>query len=243
MKLTTLTERIEKADATIAKKTTTIEKKIASISKKTEKLEAMGYKYETYFEARDFSNDEAYDLAYSIRWFKEDIERLEKEIEEKKETLEKYRKQMAGELERESVFLKEIPEAFKSYQDELVNRWDEWDKAHREDMKKKYDELGYRGFFDRYSYSDYEIRHKTDKEIHEANVEDAKRLILNLYYRVKDITGEVTSWDDLYITNGNGGAVINGFVIGKEGRAKVESILAGGYNIQRLHVRVLVHEY
>ena len=243
MKLTTLTERIEKAEATIAKKTATIEKKVASIAKKTAKLEDLGYKYENYFENRDFSNDEAYDLAYSIRWFEEDIERLGKEIAEKKETLEKYRLQMAGELEKESIFLKEIPEAFKSYQDELVERWDEWDKRHRDEMKKKYNELGYRGFFDKYTYSDYEIRKKTDAEIHEANKEDAKRLILNLYYRVKDITGEVTSWDDLYITNGNGGAVITGFVIGKEGRAIVESILAGGYNIQRLHVRVLVHEY
>ena len=68
-------------------------------------------------------------------------------------------------------------------------------------------------------------------------------MILDLIRRVKDITGEITDWSGIQATIGaQGFTVLNGYVIGKEGRARVESILAGGYNIQRLHVRVLVHE-
>ena len=56
-------------------------------------------------------------------------------------------------------------------------------------------------------------------------------------------TGEITSWAGIHLEAGSYCAVLNGYVEGKEGRARVESILAGGYNIQRLHIRVLVKEY
>ena len=242
MKLTTLTERIEKAEATIAKKENTISKKIAQIEKKSDKARELGADPEKdRFEYRD--NQEIFWLLCDIYHLNEDIERGRKEIEEKKITLENYRKQLAGEIEKENILLKEMPEIFTPFRDELVERWDRYDIKRREFLDKEMNTLGYKEFMKKYHYSDYQFRYTTDEQIHESNVRDAKNLILNLYYRVKDITGEVTSWEDLHITNGNGGAVINGYVIGKEGRAKVESILAGGYNIQRLHIRVLVHEY
>lgn len=65
-----------------------------------------------------------------------------------------------------------------------------------------------------------------------------------MYYRVKKFTGEITDWSGVHACQGTWGmTVLNGYVVGKEGRAFVESILAGGYNIQRLHIRVLVKEY
>ena len=95
----------------------------------------------------------------------------------------------------------------------------------------------------KYNKSDFDLMYKTDEQIHNSNVQDAKILIIDLYYRVKDITGEVTDWRGIKMEVGTQGfPVLNGFVIGKEGRAYVDSILAGGWNIQRLHVRVLVHE-
>lgn len=83
---------------------------------------------------------------------------------------------------------------------------------------------------------------KSKEEIHKANFEDGKRIILNLVNRVTKITGPITSWSGLYLTQGNRGTVLNGIVEGENGKAKVESILAGGYAIQKLHVRVLVHK-
>ena len=83
----------------------------------------------------------------------------------------------------------------------------------------------------------------SDEDIHKQNQKAGENLILDLLKRVTKITGPVSDWSGLHVTTGNsGGAVLNGIVIGEEGRAKVESILAGGYNIQRLHVRTLVKE-
>jgi hypothetical protein len=81
----------------------------------------------------------------------------------------------------------------------------------------------------------------SDEDIHKANLEDGKRIILDLVNRVTKITGPITSWSGLHLTRGNGGwAVLNGIVEGEDGRASVETILAGGYAIQRLHARTLV---
>ena len=80
----------------------------------------------------------------------------------------------------------------------------------------------------------------SDEKIHAINLRDGETLILDLLKRVTKITGPVTDWSSLYVTQGNGGAVINGLVYGEDGTAHVDSILAGGYNIQRLHVRTLV---
>lgn len=54
--------------------------------------------------------------------------------------------------------------------------------------------------------------------------------------RITDKVGDVES-ADLHI--GEDGS-INGTVEGAEGKAKVSSIIAGGYNIQKAHYRVLV---
>lgn len=81
----------------------------------------------------------------------------------------------------------------------------------------------------------------TDAQIHEDNVKEGKKVILDLVNRVTKITGPITNWSGLYARPGNGGwTVLNGFVEGEDGKASVESILAGGYAIQRLHVRTLV---
>jgi hypothetical protein len=82
----------------------------------------------------------------------------------------------------------------------------------------------------------------SDEDIHKVNLENGKRIILDLVNRVTKITGPITSWSGLYMTQGNSGwSVLNGIVEGEDGKAKVESILASG-PIQRLHVRTLVHK-
>ena len=230
MKIETLRDRIKKAEAKIEKKENTIVKKTAQIEKKKIALEN-----ETdVYERRGIESD--------IEWLEDDLKRLEKEIAATRETLAKYEAQLTGEIAKEEILLNEIPEIFNTLRDGLVAEWDSWDLERREELKKQYRELGYNEFFKRNTLAGYNLMYKTDAQIHDSNVQDAKLLILDLYYRVKGITGEVTDWAGIDTEIGTHGfTVLNGIVIGKEGRANVESIYAGGYNIQRLHVRVLVH--
>lgn len=229
MKIETLKDRIEKAKETINKKENTIIKKTKMIEKKQKQIE----------KAKE--DNEKYWLEVDIRSLEDDIKRGKKEIEAKKETLTKYELQLKGELEKESLYVKEMPSQFKQLQEALVERWNEWNKNRKATLIEKYKELGYKSFIKEYSYNDYDFMKIDDKKLEATNEKEAKALIIDLYNRVKEITGEVESWEDVHATQGaQGMVVLNGTVRGKEGVAQVESILAGGYNIQRLHIRVLV---
>ena len=229
MKIETLKDRIEKAKETINKKENTIIKKTKMIEKKQKQIE----------KAKE--DNEKYWLEADIRSLEDDIKRGKKEIEAKKETLTKYELQLKGELEKESLYVKEMPSQFKQLQEALVERWNEWNKNRKATLIEKYKELGYKEFIKEYSYNDYDFMRIDDKKLEATNEKEAKALIIDLYNRVKEITGEVESWEDVHATQGaQGMVVLNGTVKGKEGVAQVESILAGGYNIQRLHIRVLV---
>lgn len=243
MKIETLNDRIENAKAKIEKKQNTIIKKESLITKKEAAIRKLGFNPNADKHEVSMISTEAFWLICDVDNLKDDIHRGASEIEEIKVNLEKYEQQLAGEIEKESILLKDIPESMKRMQTELVERWDAWDMERRNKMRKDLDELDWKAFHEKYKHADFDFRHKTDEQIHNSNIRDAKYLILNLYYRVKEITGEITDWSGIRAEQGSCGLVLNGFVKGKTGRAAVESILAGGYNIQRLHVRVLVKEY
>lgn len=244
MKLETLQERIQNAKAKIEKKQNTITKKEALIIKKEAAIRKLGFNPNADKHEVSMISTEAFWLICNVDNLKDDIHRGSSEIEEIKINLEKYEQQLAGEIEKESILLKDIPEYMKRMQIELVERWDAWDIERRNKMKADYNSLGWKEYHKKYQFSDCNFKDKTDEQIHSSNVQSAKYLILDLYYRVKEITGEITDWSNVYACQGACGmTVLNGYVQGKTGRAAVESILAGGYNIQRLHVRVLVKEY
>lgn len=242
MKIETLNERIEKAKLRIEKKTATIAKKEALIEKKKDAIRKLGFDPENITDRH--ANHDLYYLTCDIGYLRDDIRRGAGEIEETKETLEKYEKQLAGELAKESTLINEIPETMKRLQDELVAQWDAWDLEKQQRMEEDRKSMAYEDYRKKYSFSERnEFFYKTEAQIHDANMEDAKAQIINLYYRVREITGDVTDWRGISLDVGtHGWPVLNGIVIGKQGRASVESIYAGGYNIQRLHIRVLVHE-
>lgn len=243
MKIETLKDRLDKAKIKVTKKQNTILKKQTWIDKKVKLLEAKGVDNPLEASSYEYRNQPEISWTISdIHHYQDDIKRITDEIAETEKTIEKYEKQLAGELAKEAVLLKEIPEVFNSLRDSLIEEWDNWDIQRKNKIREAYHSMGYKEFHKCYTYADYQFMSNSDKKIHEDNINSAKALILDLYYRVKDITGDITDWTGIRAAQGSQGfTVLNGLVIGKEGRAKVESILAGGYNIQRLHIRVLVH--
>ena len=223
----------------IAKKQTQIEKKFNTIGKKT-KLIA---KKQAEYDKLDADSREARMIACDIRYLREDIKRNNDEITECEATLKKYEEQLKGEREKEATFISEVPETMKALETELINEWNRSDMDRRDWLRKQRKELGYTEFIERYHHSGWEFTMKTDEEIIKANTRDARLFVLDLLNRVKAVTGEVTDWSYINLTYGNTFPVLNGYVYGKEGRCEVESILAGGYNIQRLHIRTLVKPF
>lgn len=88
-----------------------------------------------------------------------------------------------------------------------------------------------------YVYYDYSVN--TD-ELAKYLKAEKDRKYQDLVKRITSITGDIVDATGLYIGNKDG--EINGIVVGEKASAKVQTISAGGYNIQCFHYRVLVHE-
>jgi len=69
--------------------------------------------------------------------------------------------------------------------------------------------------------------------------EEKSRKYQDLVKRITAVVGEIQDAKGLSIGKQNG--EINGVVVGSKGSARVETISAGGWNIQCYHYRVLVH--
>jgi len=67
---------------------------------------------------------------------------------------------------------------------------------------------------------------------------EAERKYISFLNRIKKAVGKTLDCSSLYIANN---LEINGIVSGELGKAKVETITAGGHNIQCFHYRVLVN--
>lgn len=69
--------------------------------------------------------------------------------------------------------------------------------------------------------------------------EDRKAKMLDLILRINSVVGTITDADYLRVSDkGN----LDGIIIGENGKAKIETIGAGGYNIVCFHYRTLVHK-
>lgn len=95
-----------------------------------------------------------------------------------------------------------------------------------DEFKSKYDTF----------FHDWRSRSYDTEWIDKVLTEEMNNKLIDLMSRVSKITGEIVDASYLTIKDGN----LNGYIIGKDGNADVETIGAGGYNIQIFHYRTLV---
>lgn len=243
-------ERLQKAEENVAKREATIERHKAQLQKRLQKLQKVNwiniYNLDSYRYDMDARNRYKVETGSDLYWDicdvsdkEDDIKESYKKLAELQKIVSNWKEKIAQEELNEAVVNREIPESLKSYKVYLVNQWDEWDIKRRDKLAEEYRKLGYSEFVKTYKFAGYNFRTLTDEQIHQENEREAINLILDLYQRIFKYTGKVVSWEYLTIRQGH----INGYVKGEQANVRVESILAGGYNIQRLHVRVLVHPY
>lgn len=111
------------------------------------------------------------------------------------------------------------------------------------EMKKRCVDCEYMNNYIRNHFTQEVVRYEmfSGKEFDDYLCKDldteAIRKRIDLYERCSAVVGVITDATGLH--SGDNGS-INGVVVGEDGKAFVETILAGGYDIQVIHYRVLV---
>ena len=259
-----LKARIEKKESDIAK----LQKRVAKweIAKSEE-----GFlkEYDWYISGGKHTKEEAIERFYDsyINDCNYELRRANRDLEEAQATLEKYKSQLSAKSEFEAsdkikviwdflqewrkdaynYFIENAKEYYKLRQgynkaldeylatlpSEITSSWSKQYKSELAFEKKYYSNIHP---FTRQialygaSVDEDKLNKELDKEV-EAKYK-------NLVYRIQEKAGDIVDATGLYI-GGNG--EINGVVIGTKNKVRVETITAGGYNIQCLHFRVLVH--
>lgn len=231
-----------------------LQERIQNKIKQIEKMEKNLVKYivsdeftamcDRYFETNDFSELRQYKKDHNM-WYLPDYYSKRCELEDAKKTLARYYKQQE---------IEELSEVVVEFQKDLIRRWDAYDLWKQQEIRKERELIlkltneeekrkARENLIRRWGRGYYDFIHLSEKEIHDVNVKNAENLVLDMIERTIAYTGKITNCDWLELNRDNTGyTIINGIVIGEKGKAKIESIGAGGYNIQRYHIRVLVKE-
>lgn len=234
----------------------TLETRIENTSKKLEKLNAKMARIEIAL------NGGANPYYYN----EGDMRRTKKEIEQAENSLAKYRVELEIEINKENApkieviveFLKHWREqAYQFYANQSVKMQEAYEAHKANDAQiDKIEDYRERRIADRKEYKRWQEELKTfdsltisihrygapyfnEEELNKELDREVKRKYEDLVARVTKVVGEIKDCSNLKI--GKNGS-INGIVIGSEAKALVETILAGGYNIQCLHYRVLVNK-
>lgn len=187
-----------------------------------------------------------------------DLRSTNREIAQLEENLKKYQIQLEKEINRENApkievlvkFLVQWKErAVNYYHQEAVALYEMKEECSREEKKCSNNRDAMNVWRDyqkrisnRFSYVTRDLATYKEPYIDEERLDkilndEVKRKYEDLVARVTKVVGEIK--DCGYLEIGNNGS-INGRVIGDKAQAYVETIYAGGYNIQCLHYRVLV---
>lgn len=247
-----ITKRIEGKTKEIAK----LEKKLERI----EKAESTGWEVNPYYYSE-------YDKKYTLKDLEEARKTLEKYQSDLKTATEKAAsrdvKAILTFLDNWKVRVRTYYiKSFEKYKEDL-EEWYRYEKAHcdwhnnggwrdpnRKAINEEYNEKR-KEFYSKWAFiQPYIIRQINKERTAYENVLDTEKLDKDLkndadamyddlIEKVTKITGKILDAAALEI--GEKGE-LNGYIKGERGTAKVHTIDAGGWNIQRYHFRTLVHE-
>lgn len=263
-------KNIEKSQATLARHQAKLEKKAQECRKlgiddpETWDRYTEGRTNEQYWAKCDYDSVKS-DIKSTQKKIEEFRERLQFWRDKKKSEDEKNNVPMIPAVEE---FLARWKKSADNYYRQQVADMTAWCKEYKEyydkTMKELEDEFGYAVHcFDKkveaakvekkvdYKYKNNYIKaHWTqivvmlysaddlDSELEKFLTDEVNNKRVDLYHRCSAVVGVIT--DATGLRTGNNGS-INGVVVGENGKATVETIMAGGWNIQCLHYRVLVN--
>ena len=262
MKIETLKDRISKAEETITKKQTTIEKKVALIAKKQDKMtkvepdEARWLKFDIEYLQDDIVRlqKEVAEKQKSLEGYKEQLEKeIEKENSRNIKVILDFLEMWKGLVK--NFYEESLPkwiEAREAYYKADSNYCDEFNRGdwRRTDDKTKLEELKKvrkiaKARFDEWKFLNPYIVGHTEVSLDWEKIQKDLDYEATCKYdfiieRTNRIVGQIT--DASYLSISEKGD-LNGIIYGTKGKAFVETIGAGGYNIQCFHFRTLIHEW
>ena len=230
MTATEITERINKAQENLNKLMNLIAKREAKLEKLNKQIAGMDKN----------ADRNAYQ---EVQWAIEDTEYAISEnkdkIPEREQTI-KYWQEKLEKVNAENHRITEMPEQLKQLHEQIRAELVEYNTNLRNDCRNDWKkvhqgEMTWKDLSKKYK-DPHGLKAMTDSEIARDAEASAKAYVLDLNDRVQKVVGEITDWN-LFIS----GSHLNGTVTGTRCMAKVETIIAGGYNIQCLHNRVLVN--
>lgn len=256
-----LLERISKLEVKIEKKKKTLEKNYSKLSEETIKRLPYLLSLKWYDFSKECNN---LNIDHEEKWSLDDYRRNREDLETFENTLVKYKNQLREKEEFDDKakveviwnFLLAYKEEVRKYIIENAALFRELYEKREEEWLKVKDQYEAR-YADRSKYlARLEWEEKYYKDIHTLTKQlsscgyrlDEERLekILqqdieskykNITAKVEKKCGEIV--DASHLSIGHDGS-LNGYIIGTKDKAYVETIYAGGYNIQCLHYRVIV---
>lgn len=256
MEITKIQENIRKNEEKLQKNEALLQKRIEKAEKLSqwlkensintiEEAHEIGYRtnnWEAYdnfkFVENWLSRIYSYKDENDVRHYGNERNTFESEkIEKVKKAIETWNERLVKENLIQNK-IQNLPESLKSMSEYLNQEWSEYEINRKYFLKQEYEKLRYTEFFKKYSCEAYNHTHKSDEEIRKEVEREVKYSILDLLNRVSEVAGEIEDWNNVRWL----GKALNGTLKGSKNNVSVETILAGGYNIQRLHYRVLVHK-
>lgn len=239
----TLEDKINSCLANIEKTTKTLERHRARLEKKIQELKKVGIEDPETVDNSKISGQQ-FGVLFDYKTAKSDIESNLSKLKELQEKLNQYTQKKSEEEVKErgiprvpavEAFLEQWRTRANTYYHEQVEAIHTWKASHNQ-KRGWLAELNKCFSQDCIVLSEYPEK-EFETRLNKLLDSEVKFKRADLFRRCSAVVGVISDASGLQ-TGFNGS--INGKVIGNKGTAYVETITAGGYNIQCLHYRVLV---